>query len=329
MVFQDFIFIDVVCCPYGGWTANPSSDEDNGITHDEDQQEKESKTDEDNETTRNEGEGETDDKNPSSDEEQGGGDEGNTDTSLPSTNTTKNPLLDFSGFFTPDDNPVKVPDYTNGGGPQMDTSGKVAKDLKFTAALERLANGIVFQKVRGTTEWDGKKLATIILTHQYAKLEQAKHGWRPRKVYFVVDTSGSVMAYAKVITKMIASAKESQKIVLYSGSEAWPQLNVRTQKKLAYCRRSFHESFLKMVEGERMDSDSTVVFWGDLQMSLDRVLARQTMSKYNCIWLNPNEKGEMAQYYPSVESYMEQICPVIYGMDTIEKIIFKLKQIVK
>ncbi len=214
-----------------------------------------------------------------------------------------------------------------GGGAQLESNNKTIKpDARIREMLEKMASGVMFKKISGNVNWDGKQLAKNILSHQYNKIETSKHNWKPRKIYFFVDTSGSVWYLAKLIIQLIKSTNTSKTIRVFSGSESHP--NKDENKNLIFCdyRKTFlDESLSDFFKIEKPEPETTFVFWGDLQMAGIRpAILKSILKPYNLIWLNPSE----TQYEYCESKKMSKVCKVYFGMNKTEKILKKLKKII-
>lgn len=211
-----------------------------------------------------------------------------------------------------------------GGGAQLDVS-ETTIDPKIKEALEKLAEGKVFKKQKGLTHWDGVLLSKNLLTHRFNRIESSKHQWQPRKVYFFVDTSGSVWYLADLIIKLIKSTNTSKTIRVYSGSEAHPNKDENTGTTVSKRKSYLDQGISDLFKNEKPEAETSFVFWGDLQMAGVRVKElREILKPYNCIWLNPSD----TKYDGCESEKMQKICPVYFGMNSVNKIVRKLKQII-
>lgn len=214
-----------------------------------------------------------------------------------------------------------------GGGVQLETSKSFAAiNPKIREMLEKMASGVSFKKENGVQKWDGLTLAKILLTYQYNKIETSKHNWKPKKIYFFVDTSGSVWYLANLIIQLIKSTNTSKTIRVFSGSEGHPNKDENKNITLSRSRRPFlDEGLVDFFGYEKPENETTFVFWGDLQMAGIRpTQLKQLLKSYKTLWLNPSM--DKNQYCESEK--MAQVCNVYFGMNTTEKIITQLKKII-
>lgn len=211
-----------------------------------------------------------------------------------------------------------------GGGEQLKITKKNINP-QLREYLEKLAESKTFKKQNGEANWDGIKLAKNLTSYQFGKIEISKHSWRPKFVYFFVDTSGSVYHLADLIIKLITSTTESRNIRVFSGSEAHPNKNESENIILSSNRKRWlDESMIDLFKIEKPEKDSILVFWGDLQMAGIRSELREVLRNYTTFWFNPSPNN--CTWDESVE--MRKIAPVFMEMNNEIKIINKLKQII-
>lgn len=224
--------------------------------------------------------------------------------------------------------PVEPPKkMTKGGGQQLnvkESDGKV--NPKIREILEKLAQGEIFQKKRGDIHWDGKILAKNLASFQYGNIPISKHDWKPKKIYFFVDTSGSVWYLASLIITLIKSTSTSKTIRVFSGSESHPNKDENSEKILCESRKRYlDESMIDLFKIEKPDKDTTFVFWGDLQgAGIRPQVLKDVLKPYKTIWLNPSDKS----FTLDETNAMRLVCPVYKEMNTTEKIIKQIKQII-
>lgn len=214
-----------------------------------------------------------------------------------------------------------------GGGTQIEASKSFATiNPKIREMLEKMAAGVSFKKENGMQNWNGLTIAKNLLTYQYNKIETSKHDWKPKKIYFIIDTSGSVWHLAKLIIQLIKSTNTSKTIRVFSGSEAHPNKDENKNITLSRSRKPFlDEGLVDLFQYEKPENETSFIFWGDLQMAGIRpAILKSILKRYKTIWLNPSpNKSDFCE-----SEKMAQVCKVYFGMNTTEKIITQLKKII-
>lgn len=200
-----------------------------------------------------------------------------------------------------------------GGGDQLDTSKTATINPLLKDALLKLATGeSLSQKEFGYQRWDAKKVLKSLVSNPKDILN-AKFKRPAEKLFFSVDTSGSVAKFGNFILTMIKSAKLAENISLYSGSEAWPYKNEKTgidYDSYSSIRRRKNHDFtgitFEVLQEEGFDS-GTLVFWGDAEMSKSKVTKYIKLTKkYKCIWLYPYESLTKHRFGSNEVSKLQQ-----------------------
>jgi hypothetical protein len=195
---------------------------------------------------------------------------------------------DTKGFFDFLDSLKPKAKKGSGGGRQIDRRNKsTAKpSILVQEALLKLAGGkSLGQKIDGQDRFCGKKVVKALTTSPH-KLMNAKFDRPADKVYFFVDTSGSVATFGNFIISMIKSAENSPNIEVWSGSEAHPETNERTNKRTISYTSDFAENMQTWIDLVQPQIGSTLIFWGDLQCAnIVSSKLKKVCQNYRCVWL--------------------------------------------
>jgi len=187
-----------------------------------------------------------------------------------------------------------------GGGLQLNVNDHQAKakvSPLIQEALQKLAGGkSLSQKKEGFLSYCGKKVVKALTTSPQ-KLPIAKYDRPVDKVYFFVDTSGSVATFGNFIISMIKSAKQAENIIVWSGSEAHPCKDENKGVDKIEFIYDFAENMQAWINLEQPQVGSTLVFWGDLQdANIDPVKLKKVCQNYKCVWLHCIERHQVKQY---------------------------------
>lgn len=194
-----------------------------------------------------------------------------------------------------------------GGGARMDDA-KGADLATFRAIQEFLlklsSDESPMGKLEGREKWDPVKL--VKSRFNPAKIPNARFSRpRERRIWFIVDDSGSVSRFAEFIVSMIQGAASVVNVV--HGSEAKPchwiklprvnrpkALSLWDLERFETWTQEFDHSFLTCLatfikECKVMPGD-VLVFWGDLMDACESsqdspALFRKLLRKYKCYWL--------------------------------------------
>lgn len=242
------------------------------------------------------------------------------------------------------------PDHTYGGGATLNTK-KGGKNYRLIAnALVRISNMRMFAgREFGFDNLDKRKVVKAIATNP-TKILRAKYSRPFEKIIFSVDTSASVSEFGQFILDMIASAKTSDNISVFSGGEAFPIINEKTGKNIAKAkgrRDCFYDAFHNLVDTYAPALGTTIVFWGDALMLLrarNIVSLKKLASKYRCIWLYPYDNKQVAALreeqkvlynnpnanldYMGILSIIDADFEVIYNVKSPETLLNGLKSII-
>ena len=205
------------------------------------------------------------------------------------------PGADSSGvysFFEKICSPDFTPQY-GGGGKQLDIEegvGIVKPSPRIKEAILQLASGEDWsQKEDGFLFYDGRKLVKKIASYQYHTLQEAKYKRPADKVWFFVDTSGSVAGFSEFIISMILSCRVSDRIMVFSGSEAHPEKFENKGEYVLDYQKSFYENMLMFVKKFNPEVGSQFVFWGDLcdiYIRGDEKKLKKLLQPYQLVWLH-------------------------------------------
>ena len=235
-------------------------------------------------------------------------------------------LLDFIAEELKEE--IQRKESGKGGGKQIVVESKESNP-RIRAGLERLAGGATFQKIAGDRHYDPELIFKNLKTYRYQEIINSKYSFKPKEVYFFVDTSGSVSYLGNMIISLIASTHNSKQIQVFSGSEAHANKDEKTKRIFnAHRENMLHESLIKCFTEYNPSSGTTMIFWGDLQgAGIASSTLKQILSRYNPIWLNPSEEIYTSCYGSSCETIeTKKVMPVLMGINTITKFVNCLKR---
>lgn len=231
-------------------------------------------------------------------------------------------------------------DIANGGGALLKVK-KTPELVKITEIMERLANGKSMRwKRSGQESINPKVMLKYLIGYSPIKAINAKRDRKPKKVYFFVDTSGSVQYLAALIINLINATAKSKYIRVLSGAEAHPNYDENNDSiALQYSRgnnnsdcmyhrreRYLDQTMAKFIKLEAPDIDSNFVFWGDLEgCGIRPEVLKDVLRNYNCIWLNPSDKIK-DQYNESNKTRI--VMPVYNSINSEFKFVSQLKSII-
>lgn len=207
----------------------------------------------------------------------------------------QSPGADSSGvysFFEKICSPDFQPQY-GGGGAQLNIKegeGIIKPSPLIKEAILQLASGEDWsQKEDGFLFYDGRKLVKKITSYQYHTLKEAKYQRPPDSVWFFVDTSGSVASFSEFIICMILSCRVSDRIMVFSGSEAHPEKFENRGEYVLDYRHKFYENMLMFIKKFNPEVGSQFVFWGDLcdiHIRGDESSLKKLLQPYQLVWLH-------------------------------------------
>lgn len=222
-------------------------------------------------------------------------------------------------------NPMnQKPERANGGGSQFAIDKDSGIDARITQAVERLVTGWGVRKVAGYDHWWSKPVAKSIIKKDMASFKNSKYRREAEKIYLILDTSGSVDYLSEEIKKIALSCLKSNKIVVYTGSEAHPCYREPYKNNQVIYNNNFHVDLYNFLRFEKPSKGATIIFFGDLfGVNINIAETKKLINGYKTIWLCNRDKE-------TNEWKEAEVCfnKVIYNVDTINKFVSTLRNII-
>lgn len=325
MLFEfDFIW-EII--PFGGYAQNSECQEPESGKGKSDEKEKSEKSDKDGKSDKGEG-----------DEKGTGKGQGEP------TDEEGDEMCDCPGLDIYVDDSIEDEEddeqEASGGGALLKIK-KTPELVKITEIMERLANGKSMRwKRSGQESINPKVMLKYLIGYSPIKAINSKRDRKPKKVYFFVDTSGSVQYLAALIINLINATAKSKYIRVLSGAESHPNYDENDGSKALpysagnnnstsmYSRREEYldQTMKKFIKLEQPDIGSNFVFWGDLEgCGIRPDVLKDVLRNYNCIWLNPSNKDK-ERYNENIKTRI--VMPVHNSINSEFKFVHQLKCII-
>lgn len=107
-------------------------------------------------------------------------------------------------------------------------------------------------------------------------------------IYIIMDTSGSVEHFSKMILEVLHTAKLPDNVYVWSGSEAHPNKNEKTGRSYEY-EHDFFLDLKRFLSIENPPIGSKLIFWGDLHdvyIKNKEAKIRKLLIPYKAFWLH-------------------------------------------